>query len=297
MDSKALGRTSRLWFTGQVLLMLACGALLLVAVVAAWRWRHYALGLPERASGRAGPAMPLRALAWLSTVGLLTGLLVGLFVVGPAGRLAMRLLAATSPEAQGALTEADEVVGRITVEGTIGFFIFVGLPFGLIVGMTYAFTSFLLPRGLLGGAIFGAAVLVLFGSVLDPLRGDNPDFDVLGPGWLAVMTFSVMAVLTGMVTAPIAGRLGAALGAPKLWWMAWLVPGGVAAAAALVQAPPITIAIVVLAGVVFVAAWQVPPARRARVWSRGKRLLQGVAAAGVLVTLPGFVSAVSSIVA
>jgi hypothetical protein len=279
-----------------MLVMLACGALLLVGVVAAWRWRDYALELPEWASGRRGLATPLRALAWFSTVGMLTGLLVGLFVVGPAGRLAMRLLAVTSPDAQGALTEADQVIGQITLEGTIGFFVFVGLPFGLGVGIINAFTSFLLPRGLVGGAIFGAALLVLFGSVLDPLRGENRDFDVLGPGWLAVMTFSAMAVLTGMVTTPIAGRLGAALGAPKLWWMAWLVPLGLAAAAALVQAPPIAIGIAVLVCAVFIGALLLPPERNAKVWSRGKRLLQGALAAAVVVMLPGFVSALSSIV-
>jgi hypothetical protein len=280
-----------------MLLMLACGAMLLIAVAGAWRWRDYAQALPEWASGRAGLAITLRALAWFSTVGLVTGLLVGLFVIGPAGRLVMRLLAATSPEAQGGLTEMEAVIGQITLEGTIGFFVFVGLPFGLVVGITYAFTSALLPRGPLGGAIFGAAMLVLFGSVVDPLRGENPDFDVLGPGWLAVLTFSVMAVLTGMVTAPIAGRLGAALGAPKLWWMAWLVPGGVAAAVALVQAPAIAIGIVVLVCAVFIGAWLVPPERRPRVWSRGKHLVQAAAAAAVLVTLPTFVSALSSIVA
>ncbi len=46
----------------------------------------------------------------------------------------MRLLAATSPEAQGVLTEADQVVGDITLSGTVGFFVFAGLPFGLAVG-------------------------------------------------------------------------------------------------------------------------------------------------------------------
>lgn len=277
--------------------MLACGALLLVAVVAAWRWRDYALGPPEEDPGRGGLGVALRALASFSTVGLLTGLLVGLFVVGPAGRLVMRLLAATSPGAQGGLTEADQVIGQITVEGTVAFFVFVGLPFGVSVGITYAFTSFMLPRGLFGGAILGAAVLVLFGSALDPLRGGNPDFDVIGPGWLAVTTFSVMAVLTGMVAAPIAGRLGAALGAPKLWWMAWLVPVGLAAAAALAQGSALTIGIVVLACAVLVGAWLVPPERRVRVWSLGKHLLQGAAAAAVLFRLPSFVSALTSIVA
>jgi hypothetical protein len=281
-----------------MLLMLACGAFLAAAVVAAWLWRDYTLEMPQWAArGRGGMATALRALVWFLNVGLVTGLLVGVFVVGPTGRLAMRLLAVTSPQAQGELTEAKQVIGQITLEGTAGFFFFVGLPFGLAVGITYAFASFVLPRGLLGGAIFGAAVLVIFGSVVDPLRGENPDFDVLGSGWLAVMTFSVMAVLTGLTTAAIAGRLGAALGVPKIWWTAWLVPVGLAAAAALIQAPPIIIGIVVSVAAVFVGALLVPPERRGKVWARGKRVLQGALAAVVVVMLPGFVSALSSIVA
>jgi len=34
------------------------------------------------------------------------------------------------PEAQGRVTEADEVVGRISVDGTLGFVVFTGLFLG-----------------------------------------------------------------------------------------------------------------------------------------------------------------------
>ena len=277
--------------------MLACGGLLVLAVAAAWRWRGYTMELPRwAAEGPVGSATSLRALVWVWAVGLLTGLVVALLVVGPAGRLAMRLLAVTSPGAQGVLTEADQVVGEITLSGTVGFFLFAGLPFGLVVGIGYALASFLLPRGLLGGAIFGAAMLVVFGSAIDPLRGENRDFDILGPGWLAVTTFSVMSVLTGMLTAPLAGRLAAALGAPTLWWTLWLLPVGLVAAAVL-AAVPAALTVVLVGCVVFVGALLVPPDRRGTVWGRGRRVLQAALAAAVAVTAPGFMSALSSIVA
>ncbi len=52
----------------------------------------------------------------------------GFLVPGLGGRLFMRVLAATSGSgAQGRLTEADEVVGDITFDGSLGFVIFVGL--------------------------------------------------------------------------------------------------------------------------------------------------------------------------
>ena len=48
----------------------------------------------------------------------------------------MRVLAATSGDgAQGLLTDADEVVGEITLDGTIGFIVFVGIGAGAITAI------------------------------------------------------------------------------------------------------------------------------------------------------------------
>ncbi len=281
---------------GDIVLMLGCGALVVVAAILAWRWRGYALRLPTWAAPiDSGSARPSRAFAWLAAVALLTGLLVGVLVVGPAGRLAMRLLAATSPEAQGRITEADQVVGQISLSGTLAFFIFVGVPFGLVVGVAYALAAFILPRGMVGGAVFGVAALVVFGSTVDPLRSDNPDFDIVGPGWLSVATFAVMAVLTGVLTAPLAGRVGAALADPKAWWAAWMVPVGLVAVAVLAAVPLALVA--ALAGVlVFVAALSISARSRGRYWRRGKTAIQAALGIAVVVAVPGFVSAVSAIV-
>jgi hypothetical protein len=279
-----------------MVIMLGCGVLVVVAAVLAWLWRGYTLRLPAWAAPTdGGSARPGRALAWLAAVGLLTGLVVGVLVVGPAGRLAMRLLAATSPEARGRTTEANEVVGEITLDGTLAFFVFVGVPFGLVVGLTYALTAFVLPRGMAGGAVFGVAALVIFGSTVDPLRSDNPDFEIIGPGWLSVTTFAVMAVLTGVLTAPIAGRIGAAMQRPRWWWAVWMAPVGLVAVASLTVAPVALVA--VLAGaLVLVAALLVSAGSRESVWSRGRIAIQASLGVVVVVTVPGFVSAVSAIV-
>lgn len=276
--------------------MLACGLVLLAATCLAVRWRSYSFALPDweqRDPGVAG--RPGAQLCWCLTVGLLTGYAVGACVVGPGGRLAMRLLAATSPDATGALTEADQTVGRITVSGTIGFVIFVGLVFGLAVGLIYVLVSLALPRGIVGGGIYGVVLLVVFGSIFDPLRADNPDFGIVGPGWLAVVTFTLLAVLTGAITAAVAGRIAAALRAPRLAWAWWLGPAGSFAVLVLVFAP-VALAIVLVGSLVFVVAVANRPASRDQARRRGRRVLQGALAATVLVTLPGFVLAVDDII-
>jgi hypothetical protein len=58
---------------------------------------------------------------WSLTVAVASGVGAGLLAAGASGRLAMRLLAVTAgADAQGRITEAEQVVGRISVDGTLG---------------------------------------------------------------------------------------------------------------------------------------------------------------------------------
>lgn len=57
----------------------------------------------------------LGVIASATVAGLLSGLIAG----GLGSRLAMRILSLTSPDARGAITEAGEVVGEITLDGTL----------------------------------------------------------------------------------------------------------------------------------------------------------------------------------
>ena len=180
------------------LVIAACAAMVAAGAVMIARWGGAAT------AGAPAPGGALRRAA----TALAAGAIAGLLAAGGGGRLVMGLLALTSPDAHGALTEAEATIGRITVEGTLGFVIFTGLPAGLLTGALYAFARPLLPAGRAGGALLGLLVLVLFGAILEPLRADNIDFNLVGPDWLSVLSFTALAVFQGMLVVALAQRLG-----------------------------------------------------------------------------------------
>jgi hypothetical protein len=195
--------------------MLVCGALLLVGLVLGVRWSKRSFEPPEQiADPTAGEVA--RRFGWYCSLVLLGGVGAGLCVIGGGGRLAMRLLAVTAGDAaQGRITEADETVGEITVDGTIGFIVFNGIFGGVVAGAIYLLLRRLLPPGWRGGLAFGAGLLVVLGATVDPLRSDNPDFDIVGPGWLAVLVFLAMALAFGVVLAGFMARLSTWLPLPS----------------------------------------------------------------------------------
>jgi hypothetical protein len=197
----------------------ACVALVLVGVA-----------IVVSASARAEPvAVPLRRQLGAA---LAAGVVAGILAAGAGGRLVMRLLAITSPDGEGSITEAGEIVGDITIGGTLGFILFTGLAAGLLSGVLYAAVRPVLPPARVSGAILGALLLVLLGSRLDPLRSDNFDFALVGPAWLAVLSFSVLAIFHGMLVVALASRWGSP-------------PGGVPSRA--VTVGRVALAVVVLA--------------------------------------------------
>lgn len=273
-----------------MVLMTACGLLLVVAAVLTVRWRDEQLVVPASDDERPSVARLLRTYLWLLVLGVLTGLVAAVLVISPGGRLAMRLLAATSPQAQGRITEAREVVGVISVNGTLSLFLFGGLVGGVAVGILYVLFH-RARSGLLGGALFGVVLLVAFSTRVDPLRPDNVDFDIVGPGWLAVTVFALLAVATGVFVAATAARLSRALPLPGRWAFVY-VP-----VLALLSAPTFAFVlpaglVVLVAGSVFVLAGRYAPAA-AR--SRGPTLLRAATAVLTVALLPGFVAAVGQI--
>ena len=193
-----------------MVLMLVCGVLLLAGLVLVVRWGGATAGSPPdpgETGGDGSFSLAARRYAWHLAVGVVGGVGAGLLVAGPGGRLVMRLLAVTADEAaQGAETEAEEIVGEITTSGTIDLVLFNGIFFGLASGFAYVLIRRWLPAGRLGGLAFGALLLVLAATTIDPLRADNPDFDIVGPGWLAAAAFGTLVLVHGMAVAAIAAR-------------------------------------------------------------------------------------------
>jgi hypothetical protein len=190
-----------------VVLMAVCGLLVVagLAVVAVWGGRSFEAPSPAAAT------LGQRYL-WNVTVAVGSGVGAGLLIAGAGGRLVMRLLAVTAGDvAQGRVTEADEVVGRVTTGGTIGFIVFTALFFGVATGFVYALVRRWLPAGRLGGLAYGALLLLVAATRIEPLRADNPDFDLVGPSWVALLAFAALVLSHGMLVAALAARYSQAL--------------------------------------------------------------------------------------
>jgi hypothetical protein len=181
-----------------------CGAMLIGGVVLTARWSGLVLTPPAVREG--GGQAALRALWWVG-LGTASGAASGALIIGAGGRVIMRLLAVTAGDhAQGGITEADATVGEITVGGTIGFLVFVGLLLGALTGLLFVALHWWLPAGRAAGACFGVLLLVLLASRVEPLRTNNEDFDLVGPAWLSISLFALLGPLQGMAVAAFAAR-------------------------------------------------------------------------------------------
>ena len=268
-----------------------CLALLMLGVGLAVRWGRLDFVTPTPAVHASFAEQAKRGL-WFLDIGLIGGVVGGVLAAGAGGRLAMRLLAATSGgDVQGQITEADEVVGEITVGGTIGFIVFGGLFAGLVCSVIYLLIRKWLPNGLVGGLVLGGLLLVTLGSRVEPLRANNPDFDLVAPAWLAVSVFVALAFLHALVSVAVMARVSRSLplfAARRSVVLAYmplllLVPtafvGGV-------------VVLVMLAG----AAISTRPAVR-RIWGDGRLMLGGriIIAVAVLASLPAFAASIADI--
>ena len=80
----------------------------------------------------------------------LTGLIVGVVVLGPGGRIVMRLAALLDPSSAGRATENGNRIGAITLEGTAVLIIFGGLIVGLAMSVVWVAIQEWIPGRSLG---------------------------------------------------------------------------------------------------------------------------------------------------
>ena len=270
-----------------------CIALVVVGIALALRWGGRPFLWPPTTQDEVGRGeRALRAL-WYLDVHVVAAIATGLLVIGPGGRLAMRLLAVTAGDAaQGRVTEAEETVGRITVDGTIGLVLFVGLFGGLLVAIVAGALRPWLPAGRLSALCVGAALLLTGATRNDPLRPENPDFVIVGPSWLAIAVFVALIIAATLTFEAIAARTARSLPIADGRRPVTLLPYAPLALLGLTGALPI--ALLVAAAAVFLGS--IPLLRR---WWQGpiRTIGQLVLAVAAVVLTPLLVGDLWSIAA
>ncbi len=173
-----------------------------------WKWRHLPVLAPsdEEANSnlRARFGVAIRSVAAVFTAGVIAGMLV----LGLGGRLVMRILGASSPDAQGLETDAGETVGEITSGGTIAIVVFVGLLGGVITALVYLVVRSWLPAKAWSAGLVSAVLLIgFFGVGSGALSPHNHDFQILTPKWLAVALVVGTGLLFALTFTALAARL------------------------------------------------------------------------------------------
>jgi len=138
--------------------------------------------------------------------GGLAGLITGLLFAGVGGRVAMRLSALMDPSARRRTTEAGARVGEITLEGSIGFVVFVGIFTGIGLALIWVLVQRWLPANRAYRYLAGAAIGIAMGGRF-AIDGRNVDFLILGPQAAQVALFITLAATTGAAVVAIDDRL------------------------------------------------------------------------------------------
>lgn len=150
----------------------------------------------------------LDVLGRLALAGTLAGL-VGGATMGALSRIAMRISGLMSVSDRILVTENGNLVGRITLEGTI-FLTFLGAVIGVVIGLTYVVLRHWLPPGPRVRAVaFGVLVLAGLGSLV--VSAGNDDFTKLGEPITNVALFAALLFGGGVVIAAVADRVHARL--------------------------------------------------------------------------------------
>jgi hypothetical protein len=153
------------------------------------------------------PSHAITATARTLGCAVLAGGIAAFLAGGVAARLAMRLLALTSPDiAQGRLTDDAARVGQFTITGSLSLAAALSMA-GAFLGPVYLLVRRVLPDSR-AKRIAGYALLTgTVGGAL--LVHDHPSFDytILQPAWLAVTVFVLVPASYGALTALVVERM------------------------------------------------------------------------------------------
>jgi hypothetical protein len=140
------------------------------------------------------------------TRGGLAGLVVGIVVAGLGGRLVMRLAALVVPSASGSFTENGNRIGEITVVGTAGLIVGLGLVATVLLATVWVAISPWLPgKGLVRGLVAMPIAIALGAFAL--IDSGNPDFVVLAHDPVVVAILLALVAMTAPAMAVVDGWL------------------------------------------------------------------------------------------
>jgi len=158
--------------------------------------------------------------------GGLAGLIVGIVIAGLGGRLVMRLAALLVPAATGSFTENGNRIGDITLGGSIGLIVFVGLFAAVLFGVVWVVISPWLPGTGVARGLVAMPVAVALGT-FGLMSRNNPDFFVLGHDPRVVASLIGLVALVAPALAVVDGwldrRLPHARSSDSPPWRAYLV--------------------------------------------------------------------------
>ncbi|HEX2469967.1 MAG TPA: hypothetical protein VHK05_05210 [Candidatus Limnocylindrales bacterium] len=162
-------------------------------------------------SDRSAPAVwPLGEVLRDIARGGIAGIIVGLLVAGLGGRLIMRLATILHEDTVGLRTENGEVIGNITLNGTLALMTFGGLGMGLMAGTIWVIVSPWIPDRGLARAFATATAAIALGTP-SLIQRTNPDFFLLGYDPIVVVLLIGLVGLVGFSIALVDGALDARL--------------------------------------------------------------------------------------
>ncbi len=130
------------------------------------------------------------------TRGGLAGLMVGIVLAGVGGRLVMRLAALLQPGAAGMATENGNIIGRITLEGSLALVVFIGLFVGAVAGSLWVVIRPWLPTRSMARAVAAVPIAIAFGTT-GLVDAGNLDFVVLRRDSLVIGSLVALVGLFG----------------------------------------------------------------------------------------------------
>ena len=249
---------------------------------------------PEVEANAYRAARLIRHIGIVGVGGLVTGIIVG----GAGSRLVMlvsRLLAADV--IMGIRTEAGNVVGEVTVGGSLALVVFVGLFAGGGGAITYLIAEpWLQWAGRWYPVVFTVVLFALSSFVI--LVPGNIDFFILGNAAVNVAMFSALFVAFGLLLCWLVPRLDRRLpsvrahrlAASTAGYAALLVPGGLFVLVTVLSyfsdttcgcaAPQLLGALVLVTAAFTVVTWMAEVGRATGGWMTGVRLAGHVSLAG-----------------